>query len=287
MRPLRVWLLRLRGVFRASRDEQFAEEIAAHLQMHVRDLIESGLSPSEARRRAIMKLGGVESTRQAYRDTEHLPWQNRCCRSAEEAHQSLDVLSHRCQEEVFAHEPESAQTQAAQSDLILQFREQGFHRLSLPLCCGELWRVDQLPRTLSGWFVLLSGQFNFPASVTSGGASSGGWDLPRFFWVTPAASFALRLRTPTPLSGKRECSSVSRTNGAQRTRSHSTMARVGNCIFRNRSPEKDRAVCSNSTRVMCRSQDFTSIGSRRLCPARITDDETHSLSSAKANFSLQ
>jgi hypothetical protein len=25
----------------------------------------------------------------------------------------------------------------------------------LPLCFGELWRVDQLPRTLSGWFVLV------------------------------------------------------------------------------------------------------------------------------------
>ena len=74
MRPLRAWLLRLRGVFRASRDEQFTEEIEAHLEMHVRDLIESGLTPDQARRQAIMKLGGMESTRQAYRDAEHLPW---------------------------------------------------------------------------------------------------------------------------------------------------------------------------------------------------------------------
>jgi hypothetical protein len=49
MRPLRAWLLRLRGVFRANRDGQFAEEIGAHLEMHVRDLIESGLTPDEAR----------------------------------------------------------------------------------------------------------------------------------------------------------------------------------------------------------------------------------------------
>ncbi|MGB7643105.1 MAG: hypothetical protein WBL82_17585, partial [Terriglobales bacterium] len=78
-----------------------------------------------------------------------------CCRLTEEAHQSLDVLSYRGQEELLAHEPESPQTQAPQSDLILQFREQGFHLLSLPLCFGELWRVDQLPRTLSGGFVLV------------------------------------------------------------------------------------------------------------------------------------
>src|SRR5947209_9589024 len=81
--------------------------------------------------------------------------QNRCCRLTEEAHQSLDVLSYRCQEELLAHEPESPQTQAPQSDLILQFGEQGFHLFSLPLCFGELRRVNQLPRTLSGWFVLV------------------------------------------------------------------------------------------------------------------------------------
>src|SRR4029077_21103004 len=81
--------------------------------------------------------------------------QNWYWRLAEEAHEPLDILSYRCQEELLAHEPESPQTQAPQSDLILQFREQGFHLLSLPLCFGELWRVDQLPRTLSGWFVLV------------------------------------------------------------------------------------------------------------------------------------
>ncbi len=81
--------------------------------------------------------------------------QSRYRRLTEESHQSLDVLSYRCQEELLAHEPESPQTQAPQSDLILQFREQGFHLLSLPLCFGELWRVDQLPRTLSSWFVLV------------------------------------------------------------------------------------------------------------------------------------
>src|SRR5580765_391941 len=85
-------------------------------------------------------------------------FRSRCYRSAEEAHQSFDVLSHCCQEELLAHEPESPQTQAPQSDLVLQFCEQGFHLFSLPLCLGELWRVDQLPRTLSGWFVLVDDQ---------------------------------------------------------------------------------------------------------------------------------
>src|SRR5207245_1508568 len=65
------------------------------------------------------------------------------------------VLSYRCDEELLAHVSESPQTQAPQSDLILQFCKQGFHLFSLPLCFGELRRVNQRPRTLSGWFVLV------------------------------------------------------------------------------------------------------------------------------------
>jgi hypothetical protein len=43
---------------------------------------------------------------------------------AEEPHESLDVLSRRCREELLPHELQSAQAQAAQSDLILEFCEQ-------------------------------------------------------------------------------------------------------------------------------------------------------------------
>jgi hypothetical protein len=79
-------------------------------------------------------------------------------RLTKEAHQPLEVLRYGCQVELFPHKPQSAQTQAPQSDLIFQFREQGFHLLPLPLCLGELWRVDQLPRTLPGWFILVDDQ---------------------------------------------------------------------------------------------------------------------------------
>jgi hypothetical protein len=36
-------------------------------------------------------------------------WQNQCCRLAEEAYESLDVLGHRCQEELLPHELQSPQ----------------------------------------------------------------------------------------------------------------------------------------------------------------------------------
>jgi len=81
--------------------------------------------------------------------------QNRSCRLAEEPHQSLDVLGRCRQEELLPHELQSPQAQAPQPDLILQFREQRFHFLSLPLCLGELGRVGQLACPLPGWFILV------------------------------------------------------------------------------------------------------------------------------------
>jgi hypothetical protein len=65
------------------------------------------------------------------------------CRSwcdglTEEAHESLDVLCRRCQEELLPNELQSPQAQATQPDLVLEFSKQGFHLLSLPLCLGKL-----------------------------------------------------------------------------------------------------------------------------------------------------
>jgi macrolide transport system ATP-binding/permease protein len=69
MRRLRAWLTRLAGVVtRGRREREFAEEIENHLQLHIADNLRAGMSPDEARRHAVLKLGGIESARQAYRD---------------------------------------------------------------------------------------------------------------------------------------------------------------------------------------------------------------------------
>jgi hypothetical protein len=71
------------------------------------------------------------------------------CRLTEEPHESFDVLSRRCQEELLAHELQSAQAQGMQSDLVLQFREQGFHLLSLPTDLRDCeWIADLLQHGL-------------------------------------------------------------------------------------------------------------------------------------------
>ncbi|MGC2194230.1 MAG: hypothetical protein WA628_06115 [Terriglobales bacterium] len=70
----------------------------------------------------------------------------------------LKFWARRGQQELFPHELQSPQAQATQPDLILQFREQGFHLRSLPLCMGELWRVGQLPGTLPSRFIHVHGK---------------------------------------------------------------------------------------------------------------------------------
>ena len=57
MRKLRAWLLRFKGLFlKDAREKELTDELESHLQMHIDDNIRAGMSPSEARRVAVMKL---------------------------------------------------------------------------------------------------------------------------------------------------------------------------------------------------------------------------------------
>jgi len=74
MRWLHSFFLRLAGFFRKDRIErEMAAEIESHLQLHVEDNLRAGLSPEKARREALMKLGGIEQTKENYRDQRGLP----------------------------------------------------------------------------------------------------------------------------------------------------------------------------------------------------------------------
>src|SRR5271170_5871690 len=53
---------------------EFAAELESHLAMDIDDGVRAGLSREEARRRALIKLGGLEQTKQAYRERRGLPW---------------------------------------------------------------------------------------------------------------------------------------------------------------------------------------------------------------------
>jgi macrolide transport system ATP-binding/permease protein len=75
MRKLRALVLRFLGLaHRKAEDQSFAEEIQSHLHMHIDDNLRKGMTPEQARREALLKLGGVEAATQAYRDQNTLPF---------------------------------------------------------------------------------------------------------------------------------------------------------------------------------------------------------------------
>jgi putative ABC transport system permease protein len=75
MRQLRGWLKRLAGTWdRDRRDAELAVELESHVQMHIEEKIRAGMSPDQAQRDALMRLGGIEQTKQAYRDQRGLPF---------------------------------------------------------------------------------------------------------------------------------------------------------------------------------------------------------------------
>jgi len=71
---MRTWLLRFGGLFRKERRERdFSAEMESHLQMHIEDNLRAGMSAAEARRNALIKLGGLEQTKEKYRERRGLP----------------------------------------------------------------------------------------------------------------------------------------------------------------------------------------------------------------------
>jgi macrolide transport system ATP-binding/permease protein len=75
MRRLRAYFVRVVGMRCRSRaDEDFATELESHIAMHTEDGVRSGLHPEEARRQALIQLGGAEQIREAHRIRRTLPW---------------------------------------------------------------------------------------------------------------------------------------------------------------------------------------------------------------------
>jgi predicted permease len=64
---------RMKNLFRKSKTErELHDELQAHLQLHINDNLERGMSPDEARKQAIIKLGGMEQTKELMRDQQTL-----------------------------------------------------------------------------------------------------------------------------------------------------------------------------------------------------------------------
>jgi predicted permease len=74
MPTLRSFFARLAALFaRQRRDRELTDELESHLQLHIDDNLRRGMSPEEARRQAVIGLGGLEQTKEIYRDRRGLP----------------------------------------------------------------------------------------------------------------------------------------------------------------------------------------------------------------------
>lgn len=74
MRQMRAFFIRLRNIFaRERRDRDFAEELESNLQFHIADNLRAGMTPADARRNALIELGGIDQTKELYRDRRGVP----------------------------------------------------------------------------------------------------------------------------------------------------------------------------------------------------------------------
>jgi len=73
MRKLRSIFLRLGGIFSGRKNEELDQELEAHVEMDTEAGMRAGLSRTEARRQALVRLGGAEQVRQAYREQAAAP----------------------------------------------------------------------------------------------------------------------------------------------------------------------------------------------------------------------
>ena len=74
-KTFRAWFQRLGGLFHKARhDAELAAELESHVQLHIDDNLRAGMTPEAARRDALLKLGGLEQTKERYRTRRGLPF---------------------------------------------------------------------------------------------------------------------------------------------------------------------------------------------------------------------
>jgi predicted permease len=75
MKSARRFFTRLTSWARTKRDEErLRAEIEAHIAFQTQDNLRAGMSPDEARRRAVLKFGALEAVKEDYRDQRGLPF---------------------------------------------------------------------------------------------------------------------------------------------------------------------------------------------------------------------
>jgi hypothetical protein len=80
MRKMRALWLRFCAIFATQRiGNDFDAELEGNLNEQIAEGVRSGLSEMEARRQALLRIGGVDQVRQAYRDRARFPGPRAFC----------------------------------------------------------------------------------------------------------------------------------------------------------------------------------------------------------------
>jgi predicted permease len=75
LKTLRAWIKRVAALSSEDRrDHELAQELESHVQMHIEENLRAGMAPEEARRQALLKLGGFEQTKEACREQAGAVW---------------------------------------------------------------------------------------------------------------------------------------------------------------------------------------------------------------------
>jgi hypothetical protein len=76
VRRIRAWFFRRAGLFhKETSDRELTAEMESPLQLHIEDNLRAGVNAEQARRQALIKLGGIEQTKEADRERKGLPMQ--------------------------------------------------------------------------------------------------------------------------------------------------------------------------------------------------------------------
>src|SRR5262245_50510361 len=68
-----LWRRLIGTVGRRRAEADIDAELRAHLALHADEQVRAGMSPAEARRAARMQLGGLDATRERWRERQRLP----------------------------------------------------------------------------------------------------------------------------------------------------------------------------------------------------------------------
>ena len=69
-----IWIRLLGSLRRRNYEQDLSDELETHLALDTEAGVRAGLTPEEARRQALLRLGGAEQVRQALRERRTFPW---------------------------------------------------------------------------------------------------------------------------------------------------------------------------------------------------------------------